>query len=119
MATANLITYFQSQHAPDGDLVPELRYLSRGALGPTLPSALALVGVGDFNGDGNPDYVLYKASTRQSAIWYMNNNVLVSGAYGPTLPAGWTLIGTADFNSDGKTDFVLFNPSTGKRRCGI
>jgi hypothetical protein len=55
---------------------------------------------------------LFNPSTRQSAIWYMNNNVRVGGAYGPTLPAGWTLIGTADFNGDGKPDFDLFAPST-------
>jgi len=66
----------------------------------------------DFNRDGKNDYLLFNPSTRQSAIWYMNNNVFGGGAYGPTLPAGWTLIGTADFSSDGKTDFVLFNPST-------
>jgi hypothetical protein len=66
----------------------------------------------DFNRDGKNDYLLFNPSTRQSAIWYMNNNVLVSGAFGPTLPAGWTLIGAADFNGDGKPDFVLFNPST-------
>ena len=33
----------------------------------------------DFNGDSNPDYVLYNASTRQTAIWYLNNNVYVGG----------------------------------------
>ena len=43
----------------------------------------------DFNGDGKPDYVLYKAATRQTAIWHLNNNVLVSGVLGPTLPVGW------------------------------
>jgi hypothetical protein len=36
--------------------------------------------------------LLYKASTRQTAIWYLNNNVFVSAAYGPTLPAGWSLV---------------------------
>jgi hypothetical protein len=45
----------------------------------------------DFNADSHPDYVLYKASTRQTAIWYLNNNVFAGGAYGPTLPAGWSL----------------------------
>ena len=34
----------------------------------------------DFNGDGKPDYVLYDANTRQTAVWYMNNNVSVSSA---------------------------------------
>jgi hypothetical protein len=49
--------------------------------------------VADFNGDGHPDYVLRNPSSRQTAIWYLNNNVLVSSAYGPTLPAGWSLVG--------------------------
>ena len=43
--------------------------------------------VADFNGDGKPDYVLYNAITRQTAIWYLNNNVLVSGEFGPTSTA--------------------------------
>lgn len=49
--------------------------------------------VGDFNGDGHPDYVVQKASTHQTAIWYLNNNVFVAAAYGPTLPPGWSVLG--------------------------
>jgi hypothetical protein len=45
------------------------------------------VGVADFNGDGQPDYLLYNGSTRQTGIWYLNNNVLSSGVFGPALPA--------------------------------
>jgi len=62
------------------------------ANGPTVPTGWVLVATADFDGDGNPDYVLYKTSTRQAAIWYLNNNVFVSAAYGPTLPAGWSLV---------------------------
>ena len=47
----------------------------------------------DFNGNGKPDYLLYNAGTRQTAICYLNNNVFVSAAFGPTLPAGWSLVG--------------------------
>ncbi len=68
----------------------------------------------DMNGDSETDFVLYNASTRQTAVWYMNNNVVLSGAYGPTIPAGWTLVGAADFNGDGHPDFVLFNQSMGQ-----
>jgi hypothetical protein len=50
-----------------------------------------LVAIADFNANGKPDYVLYNAGTRQTAIWYLNNNVFVNGAFGPTLPAGWSL----------------------------
>ena len=39
-----------------------------------------LSGVTDFNSDGKPDYLLYNGSTRETAIWYLNNNIIVSGA---------------------------------------
>src|SRR6266705_2075176 len=73
-----------------------------------LPRAI----VTDFNGDGKPDYLLYNVITRQTAIWYLNNNVHIGGAYGPTLPVGWELAGVADFNRDGHPDYLLFNTST-------
>ena len=68
--------------------------------------------VTDFNSDGHPDYVLQNAGTRQTAIWYLNNNFYVGGAYGPTLVAGWALRGLADFNRDSHSDYALFAPST-------
>jgi hypothetical protein len=51
-----------------------------------------VVGVADFNRDGKPDYLLYNPSTRQTAIWYLSNNVLIAGLFGPTLPAGWSVV---------------------------
>ncbi len=68
--------------------------------------------VSDFNGDGHPDYVLRDTSTPQTAIWYLNNNVLIGGAVAPTLRAGWGLRGVADFNGDGHPDYVLYNMTT-------
>src|SRR6266566_4221194 len=53
-----------------------------------LPRAI----VTDFNGDGKPDYLLYKGTTGQTAIWYLSNNVHIASAAGPTVPAGgWSL----------------------------
>src|SRR4051812_32565634 len=66
----------------------------------------------DFNHDGNPDYVLYNQSTRQTAIWYLNNNALIGSTYGPALPANWSLISEGDFNGDGDADYLLFNANT-------
>ncbi len=66
----------------------------------------------DFNQDGTPDYVLFNTSTRQTAIWYMSDNLRIGGAYGPTIPPGWSLVDFADFNRDGHADYLLFNPGT-------
>ena len=69
--------------------------------------------VADFNGDGSPDYVLQGATSGHTAIWYLNNNVLLDGDFGPTLPDNWELRGAADFNDDSHSDYALFHPSTG------
>jgi len=79
--------------------------------GPQAAGA-ARAAVSDFNNDGSPDYVLRNATTRQTAIWYLNNNVFVSGAYGPTLVTGWGLRAVADFNLDSHSDYALFTLST-------
>jgi hypothetical protein len=72
----------------------------------TTPRAV----VADFNGDGHPDYVLGNPSTRQTAIWFLNNNVFIGSAFGPTIPASWNLEGAADFNQDLHPDYALFQP---------
>jgi Matrixin/FG-GAP-like repeat len=66
----------------------------------------------DFNADQRADYLLFNASTRQTAVWHLQGSTFLDSAYGPTLPAGWALIGTADVNLDGKPDYILFNSST-------
>jgi hypothetical protein len=50
------------------------------------------VGVADFDGNGRPDYVLYNSSTHQTAIWYLNDNLLIGSASGPTISVGWSLV---------------------------
>jgi len=62
-----------------------------GALfGPTLPVGWVVRAVGDFNGDGHPDFVLQGGlGGQQTGIWYLNNNVFVGALSGPTLPVGW------------------------------
>ena len=66
----------------------------------------------DFNGDVRPDLLLFNAGTRQTAVWYMNNNVRIGNANGPTLPGGWTVASVADFNRDDHPDYLLFNSVT-------
>jgi hypothetical protein len=66
----------------------------------------------DFNGDARPDLLLFNAGTRQTALWYMNNNVRIGSASGPTLLGGWSLASVADFNRDDHPDYLLFNTAT-------
>jgi hypothetical protein len=78
----------------------------------TTPAARAVVA--DFNDDTHPDLVIQNATTHQTVVGYLNNNVVIGAAFGPTLPAGWRLAGAADFDGDGHTDYALFNPATGQ-----
>jgi hypothetical protein len=73
-----------------------------------MPSAATA----DFNGDGHPDWVIRYAATGQTAIVYLNNNIVIGAAFGPSLVAGWTLRGVADFNLDSHPDYALFAPDT-------
>ena len=66
----------------------------------------------DFNGDARPDLLLFNAATRQTAVWYMNNNVRIGSANGPTLPGGWSVVSAADFNRDDHPDYLLVNTAT-------
>lgn len=75
-------------------------------------SSVARATVADFNGDSHPDFVLRNAATRQTAIWYLSNNVFIGSAYGPTLTIGWGLRAVTDFDLDSRSDYGLFAPST-------
>jgi hypothetical protein len=77
-----------------------------------LPAGTPRATVTDFNGDGHPDWALQNAGTHQTAIWFLNNNVIGAGAYGPTLPGNWGLRGGANFNRDSHSDYALFAPRT-------
>jgi hypothetical protein len=86
--------------------------LSIGGLMGILAAIATVASAEDFNHDGKPDYLLYNASTRQTAVWYLNNNLYLGSRLGPTITAGWNLIDAADFDGDGNLDYLLYNPST-------
>jgi hypothetical protein len=79
---------------------------------PTPTPTAAMAAVIDFNGDGHPDWVVRNADSRQTAIVYLDNNVVIGAAFGPTLVGGWGLNGVADFNTDSHPDYALFAPLT-------
>lgn len=87
----------------------------------TLPSGWRVSGIGDIDGDGFNDLVLYNPTTQQVAFWYMSGTAVVNGAYATmrdgsiaTLPEGWEVAGAADIDGDGNVDIVLQNVTTGQ-----
>ncbi len=95
---------------PTGKLSPDWR-IDRIGVYVKVPSSITPV-PGDFNHDGKPDYVLSKAATGETSIWY--GSTFFGAVDGPTLPAGWAVGAVGDFNQDGKPDYVLFNAGTGR-----
>ena len=78
--------------------------------GPTLPAGYTLVAAQDFNGDNQPDLLLFNPTTRQTTVWYLNSFLQhIGGGNGPTLPVNYRVVGCADFNGDTKPDFLLSN----------
>jgi hypothetical protein len=53
-----------------------------------------------------------------TAIWYLNNNILINALYGPTLPAGWAVVAAADFDGDGLSMSSTM-PALGEQLPGI
>jgi outer membrane protein assembly factor BamB len=76
------------------------------------PTPTASAARADFNGDGHTDWVISHAATGQTAIVYLNNNIVIGAALGPTLATGWALRSVADFNLDSHPDYALFAPNT-------
>ena len=52
-----------------------------GAFGPTLPANWNVIDVADFNREGNNDYALFNAVTRQTALYYLSGPAYVSSAF--------------------------------------
>lgn len=77
---------------------------------------LHIVGVADFNRDGNPDLMFQNDLNGHLSVWYLDADRLLLSA--PTLErnpdSGWKVRTVADYNNDGWPDLVFQNNTTGK-----
>lgn len=83
--------------------------------GSAIDTAWKVVGVDDFNGDGQQDF-LWRHAGGALGVWFMNGANLISSAYlmnGSQIDTSWRVAGVADFDGDGKPD-ILWQSSNGK-----
>ena len=77
----------------------------------------SIVGIADFNKDGNPDLLWRDASTGRTTIWYMTGPTW-NGGFADVLPTlndpNWSIVGLADFNGDSNPDLLWRDASTGR-----
>jgi FtsP/CotA-like multicopper oxidase with cupredoxin domain len=74
-----------------------------------------IVGVGNFNGDGNADILWRNRATGDVVVWYLNGSGVVSSV-GTIFQGGdlnWEIVGAGDYNNDGNSDILWRNKATG------
>lgn len=75
-----------------------------------FPAADQIVGIADFNQDGQKDLLLRNKTTGEMQFWYMNgtNKIGEAPLIGTSVVPGsnWEIEGVGDFNSDGRADIV-------------
>jgi len=71
-------------------------------------------GVGDFDGDGNPDLVWRDQATGATEIWFMRGMTRRSAFPLAAVPGpAWSMAGVGDFNGDGWPDILWRHPLYG------
>jgi hypothetical protein len=74
----------------------------------------AIVGTGDFDGDGSTDILWRDSTTGTLAIWFMTPGLQVAQTASFTaVPADWSIAETGDFNGDGKSDILWRHQTDG------
>ncbi len=74
-----------------------------------------IVGMGDFNGDGQQDMVWQNNRSGQVAVTYMNGAKFLGVALvGVVSNLSWKIVGVGDFNGDGHPDLVWQDGANGQ-----
>ena len=72
------------------------------------PSDGNVVGIGDFNGDGYCDVLLWNSASEQGTALLMNGDQLIGKLpLKPSFVSDWTVAGIGDFDQNGVSDIVL------------
>ena len=64
-------------------------------------------GIGNFNGDGTDDVLLYNTKTGGVICWLVNDGLYESATGVGYAAPGWEIVGVDDFNHDGTDDVAL------------
>ena len=75
-----------------------------------------IVGIGDFNDDGQPDIFWQHQATGTLSAWLMNGTSLATLATvtpGVVSDTNWKIVGVGDFNNDGHPDILWQHQPTG------
>ena len=90
-------------------------------LNPSKPGAAnwKIVGLGDFNTDGNTDILWQNSVSGDLAVWYMNGinmtgAVMLNPANAGAGSADWKAVTVGDYNLDGNPDILWQNSVSGE-----
>jgi hypothetical protein len=72
----------------------------------TVNPPWAVVGSGDFDGNGSRDLLLRNGSTGQVLIWFYTNGVFTSSANLGNISTAYSVDLIGDFDGNGKSDIV-------------
>ena len=72
---------------------------------PRPPEGFALVGAGDFNGDGKPD-LLFESGAGDPVVWHMDRELRIGSRELDRLPVGERVALVVDWDDDGLADLL-------------